>query len=137
MPDGSGSATRIRRFYEEAFETFDRRRKPPEVDVQFYPYVGINHTIRVRDGRVFVRIAEICRDMPANAQKGLAYILVAKLLRKTVPDRAREVYSEAILSDVIQKRANESKRIYGRKIVTTHDGDVYDLNAIFNRLNRH
>lgn len=136
MPDGSGSATRIRRFYEEAFEAFDRRRKPPEIDVQFYPYVGINHTIRVRDGRVFVRIAEICRDMPPNAQKGLAYILVAKLLGKKVPERAREVYSDAIQSDIIQRRANESKRIYGRKIVTTHDGDIYDLNAIFNRLNR-
>ena len=137
MPDGSGSATRIRRFYEEAFETFDRRRKPPEVDVQFYPYVGINHTIRVRDGKVFVRIAEICRDMPANAHKGLAFILVSKLFGKKVPDRAREVYAEAIQSDIIQRRASESKRIYGRKIVTTHDGETYDLMAIFNRINRH
>jgi predicted metal-dependent hydrolase len=136
MPDGAGSATKIRRFYEEAFETFDRRRKTPEIDVQFYPYVGINHTIRVRDGRVFVRIADICRDMPAIAQKGLAYILVAKLLRKRVPDRAREVYSEIIESEVIQRRANANKKKYGRKVVTTHAGEVYDLRKVFDRLNR-
>lgn len=81
------STETIAKYYTQAFETYDKHRKPPEIDVTFYPYVGINHTIRIRNGRVFVRIAEICRDLPASAQRALSMILVAKLYRKRVPPR--------------------------------------------------
>ena len=82
----------IRSHYREAFSTFDKRRKVPEIDVTFYPYIGINHTIRIRDGEIFVRIGEICREMPLACHKGLAYILVGKLLRKKfLPVPARSI----------------------------------------------
>src|SRR6266700_7208716 len=72
----------IRRSYERAFETYGKGHSMPPIEISFYPYVGINHTIRIRDGRVFVRIGEICREMPLAAHDGLAHILVAKLFRK-------------------------------------------------------
>lgn len=126
----------IRNFYEEAFRSLDKKRGVPEIDVQFYPYIGINHTIRVRDGKVFVRIGEICRDMPAPGQQGLAFILVSKLLRKKVPPQAREVYSSYIKSAEIRERAAENKRVRGRKVVSGHRGEVYDLDKVFEILNR-
>lgn len=72
----------IKTFYEEAFRTLDAKRDVPEIEVVFYPYIGINHTIRLRKGRIFVRLAEICQSAPLNVQRALAFILVAKLLRK-------------------------------------------------------
>ena len=81
----------IRDFYREALKYYDAKRAIPEIDVKFYPYVGINHTIRVREGKIFVRIGEICREMPPMPHKGLAYILVGKLLGKRLPKGAREV----------------------------------------------
>ena len=125
----------IRSFYEEAFRSLDKKRLPPEIDVQIYPYVGINHTIRVRDGKVYVRIAEICRDMPASAHQALAFILVSKLLRKKVPPQARDTYSAYIKSPEMRERALENKRKRGRKVVSGHRGEVYDLDKIFDRLN--
>lgn len=126
----------IKNFYTEAFSIFDRNRETPEIDVRFYPYIGINHTIRVRDGKVFVRIAEICREMPLNEQKALAYILVAKLLRKKVPVQAREVYSNYVKSHEIQTQAQENKRTRGKKIITSAKGEVYDLDGIFEKVNQ-
>lgn len=126
----------IKSFYEEAFQILDAKRALPAIEVQFYPYVGINHTIRVRSGKVFVRLAEICREMPANEQKALAYILVAKLLRKKVPPRAREVYSGFIKTAEIRDKAVENKRTRGRKVITSARGDAYDLDAIFDALNQ-
>ena len=126
----------IKNFYEEAFHAFDAKRQLPEIEVSFYPYIGINHTIRVRSGKVFVRLAEICRDMPLTGQKALAYILVAKLLRKKVPAKAREVYSNFIKTQEIRTRAVENKKTRGRKIITSAQGDVYDLDEIFDALNR-
>lgn len=123
------------KYYQQAFETFDKNRKPPEIDVSFYPYVGINHTIRIRNGRVYVRIAEICHDLPASAQRSLALILVAKLYRKRVPIAARDLYSAAISTDQYRVRAVANKRKHGRKVVTTSKGEVYNLEKIFDSLN--
>ena len=126
----------IKTFYAEAFQIFDKTRDLPEIEVKFYPYIGINHTIRVRDGKIFVRIAEICREMPINAQKALAFILVAKLLRKKVPPSARSVYSNFVKTQEIREKATENKKTRGRKIIGSAQGNVYDLDAIFEDLNR-
>jgi hypothetical protein len=125
----------IRGFYQEAFRTLDPGGRNPEIEVSFYPYIGINHTIRVRNEKVFVRIADICREMPADGQRALAYILVAKLLRKQVPESARKIYSSFIKTGEIQSKASENKRTRGKKIITTAQGEVYDLSTIFDSLN--
>ncbi|MEO7673315.1 MAG: SprT-like domain-containing protein [Pyrinomonadaceae bacterium] len=126
----------IREQYREAFRAMDKNRQAPEIDVRFYPYIGINHTIRVRDGKMFVRIAEICREMPPVGQQALAYILVAKLLRKRVPKNARDVYSSFIKTAEMREQATENKRSRGRKVVTTDKGQFFDLSAIFDDMNR-
>jgi hypothetical protein len=125
----------IRIFYEEAFRFFDDKRKTPVIDVSFYPYIGINHTIRIRDSVVFVRIGDICRDMPQQGQKALAYILVAKLLRKRIPSKARAVYSKYIGATEIREKATENKRARGRKVITSARGAAYDLEAMFDEIN--
>lgn len=125
----------LRTLYEEAYRYFDPRREPPPVEVRFYPYVGINHTIRAREGRIYVRVGDICREMPLACHRGLAYILVGKLLRKRIPPGAREVYNAYIRSEPIREAAAESKRTRGTKVVTTSKGTVYDLDELFGRLN--
>ena len=127
--------SQIKSFYEEAFQTFDRARETPEIEVRFYPYIGINHTIRVRHGKIFVRLAEICESMPLNEHRALAYILVAKLLRKKVPPAARDVYSNFIKTQEIRDQATANKRAKGRKIITSARGEFFDLDEIFEKLN--
>ncbi|HSI88869.1 MAG TPA: hypothetical protein VK918_07415, partial [Pyrinomonadaceae bacterium] len=127
--------TAVTDFYKEAFAFYDKAGRVPEISVEIYPYVGINHTIRVRDGRVFVRIGEICRDMPAEAHRGLAYVLVSKLYRRRVPTGARQVYADFIKSDHIRERAAENRRSRGRKVLSGTQGSVYDLDQIFDSLN--
>jgi len=122
--------------YEEAYRFYDPKRAVPPVHVSFYPYIGINHTIRLRDGEVFVRIGTVCSDMPLPCHRGLAYVLVGKLLRKRIPAGAREVYSAYSKSDALRERAAASKRSRGRKVVTSSKGSVYDLDEIFDAVNQ-
>ncbi len=126
----------IKKFYEETFRKLNNKTELPEIDVRFYPYIGINHTIRVRDGKIFVRIAEICRDLPFHAQKALAFILVAKLYRKKVPAAALEIYRQSIKNQEMRENVVENKRARGRKIITGAKGDCYDLTEIFAHLNQ-
>lgn len=125
----------IRVFYEEAYRFYDPKRAVPPLHVSFYPYIGINHTIRIRSGEVYVRIGEICRDMPLPCHRGLAYVLVGKLLRKRIPAGAREVYAAYSKSDALRERAAASKRTRGRKVITSSKGSVYDLDEIFDEVN--
>lgn len=126
---------RILEFYREAFQYYDPKRAVPAINLQFYPYVGINHTIRLRNGEIFVRIGEICRDMPLMPHKGLAFILIGKLLRKRLPKGARDVYSAYVKTAEVRDKAAHSKRTRGRKVVTSAKGTVYDLDEIFAALN--
>lgn len=126
----------IAEFYREAFEKLDNKRLSPEIEVSFYSYIGINHTIRMRSGKVFVRISEMFRSASAEVQKSLAFILVAKLLRKKIPPASELAYREFSKSRDIQELALENKRSRGRKIITSSKGDFYDLEEIFARLNK-
>jgi hypothetical protein len=121
--------------YEVVFSWYDPKRPAPPIHVSFYPYIGINHTIRIREGEVYVRVGEICREMPMPCHKGLAYILVGKLRGKKIPAGAREVYNAYIKSDFIREKAANQKRELGRKVVTSSKGVVYDLDAIFDEMN--
>ena len=127
---------KIQELYAEAFRWYDPKRKVVPLHVSFYPYIGINHTIRIRDGEIFIRIGEICREMPLPCHRGLAYILCGKLLRKKIPSGAREVYNAYIKSDFIRDKARDSKRDRGRKVMTTTQGAIYDLDSIFDTINR-
>lgn len=126
----------IKKFYTEAFEKLNDKPETPEIDVRFYPYIGINHTIRVREQKVFVRLAEICRNLPLEAQRALAFILVAKLHRRKVPAPALEIYRASIKNQEMREKAVENKRARGRKIITGAKGDFYDLQEIFARINQ-
>jgi len=126
---------KIKNFYAEAFQIFNPKREIPEIAVKFYPYVGINNTIRVRNGKIFVRLAELCQTAPLEVQKALAFILTAKLLRKKVPPSALQIYRSFVKSQEIQLKARDNKRLKGRKIITTSKGEIYDLEEIFWRLN--
>lgn len=125
----------IGRFYREAFDHYDGTRSPRTIHIQFYPYIGINHTIRLRSGGAFVRIADICKDMPANAQRALAYILVSKLYRRRAPKWLRDNYNDYIKSEDIRLRSIASRRDRGRKVLSGTVGLTYDLDEIFESLN--
>ncbi len=122
--------------YHEAFESFNDHRKIPPIEVEFYPYTSINHTIRVRSGRAYVRIGDVCRDMSREGHVALAHILVAKLLRRRVPKWATEIYSRQIKTPEMRERAVRNKLERGRKVLTTDKGAVYDLAEIFRDLNK-
>lgn len=125
----------IKKFYEEAFQTLNGNCPTPEIEVRFYPYVGINHTIRVRDGKVFVRLAELSESAPPEVQQALAFILVGKLLRKKILPQTADRYREFVKTQEIQAKAAANKRAKGRKIITSPTGENYDLEKIFHKLN--
>lgn len=108
----------------------------PEVSARFYPYVNVNNTIRVRDGKVRVRVSTLLIGAPEDVHRSLAVILVSKLLRRRIPPAAERTYGSFISTEEFRERALEHKRRKGRKVINDSRGSVYDLEEIFENLNK-
>lgn len=132
----SQSQYHLSTLFTDAFRQLERQRPAPEIEVRFYPYAGINHTIRLRSGRVYARISDIFKDAPPNIHRALAFILVAKLLGKAPPDVHQRVYRDYAYSPQILRASDIARRRRGRKMISSARGSVYDLDKMFQRLNR-
>ena len=133
MPDTSSLLGTL---FVEAFRQLSPRRAVPEVDVRYYPYAGLNHTIRLRSGRVYVRLSDVFKDAPLGVHKALAFILVAKLLRRRAPVFYEKIYRDYAFTPEAQRASDLARRNRGRKLISTAQGRHYDLERMFARLNR-
>src|SRR5437763_179951 len=132
----SAAQPQLNPLFVDAFRQLEPQRPTPAIDVRFYPYAGLNHTIRLRSGRIYVRLSDIFRDAPDNVQRALAYILVAKLLRRRTPQMHERVYRAYATSPHVLLAADLARRQRGRKVVSTARGDYHNLDRLFARINR-
>src|ERR1041384_4331769 len=126
----------VRQYFADAFRHMGGNRGVPAIEVRFYPYAGLRHTIRLRSGRVYVRLSDICKDAPPEVVRALAWILVARLLGKRVPTIHDRVYRDYSLTPAVMRSSDLARRGRGRKMISTAQGEVYDLDRMFGKLNR-
>lgn len=125
-----------REIFAKAIAEVRSNRPVPDVDVAFYPFANVNHTLRLRSNRVEVRLSDLLDGAPLRVMEALARILVAKLFRVAVPAEAAEHYRRFLALPAIRASAYRIRRERGRKFVGRARGRAYDLNQIFDRLNR-
>ena len=128
--------TELIAFYRETFRRFAPRQVLPEIVVEFYAYVRLSHTIRRRGERVQVRLSDLLADAPDEVQQALAVILVAKLLRRTVPPEALAVYRVYASQPRTAQAAEVRRQTAGHKFVSSPQGGFYNLERLFHKLNR-
>jgi hypothetical protein len=126
----------LQQFYAEAFRQLAPRRAAPEIDAEFYHYVGLNNTIRLRGGRVYVRVSDLLTDAPPEVHQSLAYVLVAKLLKQKVPPVQMQLYRAYTRKPQLLQGAEERRKENGRKLITSSQGGFYNLELLFHKLNR-
>ncbi|HVF51047.1 MAG TPA: SprT-like domain-containing protein [Pyrinomonadaceae bacterium] len=130
------SQTATGALFVDAFRRLAAHRPVPEVEVRYYPYAGLNHTIRLRSGRVYVRISDIFRDAPQEVLRALAVILVSKMLRRRTPKSIEQVYRAYACSPEVLRASDLARRLRGRKMISSARGRFYDLERMFRRLNQ-
>jgi hypothetical protein len=112
------------------------RTAPPEIHVEYFPFAGLNHTARLQQDRLLVRVSDIFTDAPREVIASLALILLAKLYRKRVDGGHHEIYRTFILRADVQQRAKAARTERGRRPrQTTPIGRHVDLESCFDRLN--
>ena len=114
------------------------RTKPlPPLAAEFYPYADLNHTIRLRDGRIYLRISDIMIDAPVWALQAIVAIMLLKLERRKIDPRLQAAYRAYAESREVRETVHRIRRARGRKIACLKEGRFFDLQGSFDRLNAH
>lgn len=122
--------------FQEAFHTLRPRTPVPEFDVAFRPYADVNHFIRIREGKVLVGLSDLLEGAPQPVLEAIAVILIAKLYRKPIPARYRTRYRLFLNSRAVSRKVHWIRRTRGRKHLGTPQGKHFNLETIFEKLNR-
>jgi len=113
-----------------------RPRAPiPELTVEFFAFANINNTIRLREGKLLVRLSDLLETAPEPVLRAIAHILLAKMYRKPIEREHATRYRRYISSHHISRKAYLVRQIRGRKHIETARGRIYDLERIFEELN--
>jgi len=107
----------------------------PEIHIEFYAFANVNNTIRMREGRLFVRLSDLLEGAPESVLESIAHILLAKIYRKPIETAHATRYRRYVSSHDISAKAHLIRQIRGRKRIASARGHVYHLEEIFDELN--
>ena len=123
----------------EIFQETWRELRPafslPELRIEFFAFANINNTIRLRDGRLLVRISDLLEGAPDAVLRAIAHILLAKMYRKPIERSHAIRYHRYVASHELVRKAHLVRQIRGRKLLRAPKGYFYDLDEIFEHLN--
>jgi SprT-like family protein len=108
----------------------------PEFRVEFYAFVNVNSTIRLREGVMHVRVSDLLEGAPESVLEAIAHILLAKIYRKPIQRLHATRYRRYISSHDMTQKAHLVRQVRGRKQIDSSRGQVYDLDQVFEQLNR-
>jgi len=108
----------------------------PEFRVEFYAFANVNSTIRLREGVMHVRVSDLLEGAPETVIKAIAHILLSKIYRKPIQPLHATRYRRYISSHDMTAKAHLVRQVRGRKRIESARGKVYDLDEVFEELNR-
>jgi len=110
--------------------------RPPRFRVEFYPYSSLTLTIRRREEVVYVRFSDLLRRAPLPVLEGAAALLLARVYRRRTPQELAEPYLEYARSDRTRSRISHMRRGRVRLAASGPRGRHYDLENLFDQLNK-
>ena len=123
----------------EIFQETYRELRPdtslPEIKIEFFAFANINNTIRLRNGKLLVRLSDLLEGAPEPVLRAIAHILLAKMYRRPIDRGKAARYRRYVGSHEIVRKAHLVRQMRGRKLLRPARGHFYDLDAIFEQLN--
>ena len=122
--------------FQRTYRELRPRALMPDFRVEFYAFANVNSTIRLRDGVIHVRISDLLEGAPESVIEAIAHILLAKIYRKPIDTCHAVRYRRYVSSHDMTTKAHLVRQVRGRKRIDSARGFHYDLEEIFETLNR-
>ena len=126
---------RLLRIFQKAYRELRPRAPIPGLTIQFFPFVDVNNTIRLREGTLLVRLSDLLESAPEPVLHAIAHILLAKMYRKPIERQEAARYRRYVSSQHIREKAHLLRQLRGRKRLESPNGHFYNLDKIFDELN--
>jgi hypothetical protein len=121
--------------FQQTFSELRSGASLPEMKIDFYAFANVNNTIRLRNGRLLVRLSDLLEGAPDSILRAIAHILLAKMYRRPIDRGYAARYRKYVGSHEIVRKAHLIRQMRGRKLLRPARGHFYDLDAIFEDLN--
>jgi len=122
--------------YARVFRELKPRTPLPGLRVDFCQFANADSFIRLENGQLHVRISDLLAGAPAPVTEALAHILLGKLYRKPVPRVYAYRYRLYLNRRDMRRQMHLVRQIRGRKFISGPQGEVRNLEAVFERLNQ-
>lgn len=126
---------RLLPIFQESYRELRPRAPIPELAVEFFAFTNINNTIRLREGKLLVRLSDLLEGSPDAVLRAIAHILLAKMYRKPIERNHATRYRRYVSSHHISEKAHLLRQMRGRKRIETAQGRIYNLESVFDDLN--
>ena len=126
---------RLLPIFQESYRELRPRAPIPELAVEFFAFTNINNTIRLREGKLLVRLSDLLEGAPDAVLRAIAHILLAKMYRKPIERNHATRYRRYVSSHHISEKAHLLRQVRGRKRIETAQGRIYNLESVFDDLN--
>lgn len=124
------------RLFEEEYRVIRPRAPIPPIHIRFYRFTSLNTTIRLREGQLKIHLSDLLEGAPEPVLRAIAHILLAKLYRKPLDPSHSARYRRFTSSDSVLRQTERIRQMRGRKKILTAKGDYYDLDEVFESINR-
>jgi hypothetical protein len=121
--------------FEREYRELRPRAPMPTMEIKFRRFTSLNTTIRLREGRLIVRLSDLLEYAPETIHHAIAHILLAKLYRKPIEPVYADKYRRYTQSEAVSKQAEHIRQTRGRKRISTPQGHLWDLEEVFEAVN--
>jgi predicted metal-dependent hydrolase len=126
---------RLFEIFHESYRELRLRTPIPDLNIEFFAFANITSTIRLRKGKLLVRLSDLLEGAPETVLESIAHILLAKIYRQPIGREHSTRYRRYVGSSEVRRKAHLIREIRGRKLISTARGKMYNLEAIFEDLN--
>jgi predicted metal-dependent hydrolase len=133
---GPAARAELYAWFEQEYRALRPRAPMPPIEIRFRRFTGLNTTIRLRDGRLYVSLSDLLEGAEEGVLRAIAHILLAKLYRKPISAAQSGRYRRFTSSKIISEQTERIRQTRGRKRMVGAQGDVYNLEDIFEGVNR-
>ncbi|HWG58477.1 MAG TPA: hypothetical protein VN661_05470 [Candidatus Acidoferrales bacterium] len=123
------------RIFHRIFVRLGCTGRPPQFIVEYHPYAGLTHTIRLRDDVARVRLSDVLRETPLRIMEATAAILLARLYRRKPPADLLLAYREFSVAAATRRKLRSYRRLRARPAEHSPAGAHHDLAPLFDALN--
>jgi hypothetical protein len=105
------------------------------IQVSFYPYVGLTHTLRRKKKDWTLRISDHCLSASSDVIESIVLILACKVMRRKPPRKWLDIYTDFRKSPEIEAAVRKRRKMKGRKFFSETKGRHHPIDEMYRELN--